>query len=242
MCEINPIYGFSGTAGYPPGPGAHDQLYNGDNGHGHHGLHENGRGPAHHQQYQQLGYGPQGPSYPRFPPYDRIPDHMRPIDGTNAHLEPSPYYGAQAVPPQQPPPPAQALAQQQSQYDTCGSRPSITPPHEQPLQYPSCKMQPVHSHNDISPPSGLVGSPPPQHPAQHQMYPGPPPSPGQGSAAAMNSSPLYPWMRSQFGECRPNGYRSAPRAPFPPYTSCACNSCRRAGLGMRRGQKYTEKG
>lgn len=215
MCEINP-YNFIGSSGYPPvGPCINDQV--GDN--GHHGMHENGRGPPHHQHYQQLGYGPQGPPYPRFPPYDRISDHMRPIDGTNvSHHEPSPYYGAQSVPPHQPPEPAQALCNQQlpppvqahcnqqSQYDSCGSRPSITPPHDQPLQYASCKMQPVHAHSDITPPSGLVGSPPPQHPAQHQMYPGPVPSPGQPNAGAMNSSPLYPWMRSQFGECKTDPY------------------------------------
>lgn len=190
-------------------PTAHDQ-YNGE-GH-HHGMHENGRaGPPSHHQYQQLtGYGQ--PSYPTRYPYtiDRMVD-TRPIDGTNAHHEPSPFgYGAlpgPPLPPQQPPPAQdmQRLTLNQSQYDSCGSRPSITPPHDQ-QQYPSCKMQPVHPHSDISPNGvGPGGSPTSQsHQIAHQMYPGPVPSPGQtNSGAAMNNSPLYPWMRSQFGEYSP---------------------------------------
>ncbi|KAI1289331.1 Homeotic protein antennapedia [Halotydeus destructor] len=224
---------FGQSTGYGPGPSvAHvDQYTNGDSALSHHhAMHDNnnqvnggrvGHGPpphhhGHGQQYQQLGYGQQGPLYPRFPPYDRIShDQIRAIDGTNAHHEPSPYgYGPPSGPqPSQPPlappshQPAPGQAMSQSQYDSCGNRASLTPPHEQqPGQYSSCKLQTVVHPSQLSDlssqgPVMVNGSPPPHHPGSqaglNQMYPGAAPSPGQTSAANSHS-PLYPWMRSQF--------------------------------------------
>lgn len=211
---------FPAPGGYvtaPPPPATHDQ-YNGEA--HHHAIppqcHENGRGPpAHHHQYQQMQYGPAGgqePPYPRFPGF-RI-DRNPLAEGTNPH-EPSPYssYNCAAgggVPPPQPPPhpggpqPGGPPGLTPQQYDSCGSRGSITPPHEQ--QYASCKMQQgMHPHADGLPgglaggPPNMVGaSPPPPHHQHHQMYGGPP---GVTSPSPQNSSSvLYPWMRSQFGK------------------------------------------
>lgn len=50
------------------------------------------------------------------------------------------------------------------------------------------------------PPQGLMHQQTQQmggHPAQQQQQP----PPSQQSAPASLASPLYPWMRSQFGEC-----------------------------------------
>lgn len=88
---------------------------------------------------------------------------------------------------------------QQGGYD-CSGRGSITPPSldgsngQAPPPY--CKLGGgMLPHGDPMTPLG-PGSPSPSH--HGQMY-GPPGSPGQNSNSAI-SSPLYPWMRSQFGE------------------------------------------
>lgn len=212
MCDMSTYY--PNNAGYVSGPTPHDQ-YNGE-AHHHHvmsGCQENGRGPP-LQQYHHMQYGAGQQTYPRFPPFDRM--EVKPCpDGTNA-AEPSPYYncGTNAAPaphpppnaPQPPPPPHQQPVIP-IQYDSCGGRGSITPPHES-QQYSSCKMQqPMHPHNDgLGPglPNMMAGSPPsPHHPQHHQMYPsaGPVGSPNQqnSNSAISSHSPLYPWMRSQFG-------------------------------------------
>lgn len=206
MCDMNTYFPNNAT-GYVPGP-THEHPFNGDaHHHGISGCHENGRGPPHHPQYSmQYPDGPQlGPqAYPRFPPFNRL-EPVRGLEGTNPHhVDPSPYYncgGTTAPPstaPQQhtPQQPAQVMTQQQ--YEPC-SRGTLTPPHDQ-QQYPSCKLQPGIHHNDsmgTGPPSLVGGSPPPQHPQSTHMYQGPVPSPSQNSNV---QSPLYPWMRSQFGE------------------------------------------
>ena len=251
------------------GPSPHHEQYNGEVLQ-HHMLgscHENGRGPpigppqllsysphqhAHHHHHQSIHYGHQHPhpQYPRFPPYDRLPEqhsnsgkppqpqpqppqqgqaqgqHCGPVaDGgvvVSHNGETSPYYSNCAG--SAPPPPSQVgvpsgqqQAQQQqqqplvplagqtaSQYEPCSGRGSITPPSldgsNGPVggQYGSCKMQPMLAHTDSMPPIGH-NSPSPIH-GQHQLYgSGPVGSPSQNSNSAI-SSPLYPWMRSQFGE------------------------------------------
>jgi hypothetical protein len=220
MCDMSSYFA-PNTGGYGVGVGGaagHVDQHNGD--YSHHTLtpcHENGRGgpPAHHQYpqipFNQPGGPPGGPNDygPRYPPYR----DMKHIDGTNLPHDPSPYYnyGNAVVPPpptshpsQGPPPGGPGMGQQQ--YDSCGSRGSITPPHDQQPQYASCKMQqPMHPHSDGmpgGPPNMVGGSPTPPHhgPPHHQMYQGPVASPpGQNSGSAL-PSPLYPWMRSQFGE------------------------------------------
>jgi hypothetical protein len=194
-----------------PGPPPHDQY----NGEAHHHVmnpcHENGRGPPPLHQYHQMQYSggqqTQQPNYPRFPPYDRIETKHIP-DGTNPQ-ETSPYYncGSTTAPAPHPPPTAQQPPSQQGiplQYDSCGGRGSITPPHDN-TQYPSCKMQQgMHPHNDGlggGLPNMVGASPPsPPHHGQHpQMYQGGPvASPTQQNSSSALSSPLYPWMRSQF--------------------------------------------
>ena len=214
MCDMSAYY--PNNAGYvsnPPPP--HDQ-YNGDSHHHHvmNACHENGRGPPPIHQYHQMQYGtgqqPEPPNYPLFRPYNRL--EVKPCpDGTNA-AEPSPYYncGTTTAPPPHPPnaqpPPPHQQSVMPIQYDSCGGRGSITPPHESQQQYPSCKMQqPMHPHNDgLGPglPNMMAGSPPsPHHPQHHQMYQssGPVGSPNQQNSNSAMSSPLYPWMRSQFG-------------------------------------------
>ncbi|XP_054162112.1 homeobox protein Hox-B7a-like [Oppia nitens] len=215
MCDMSTYYPNNG--GYVSGPTPHDQ-YNGET---HHHVmnacHENGRGPPQVHPYHQMQYGgqqtQQQPNYPRFPPFDRI--EVKPCpDGTNPQ-EPSPYYNCNtnsAPAPHQPnvqqPPPPHQQSVIPIQYDTCGSRGSITPPHESQQQYSSCKMQqPMHPHNDglsTGLPNMMAGGPPcsppsPHHTQHHQMYQsgGPVPSPQQNSNPGL-SSPLYPWMRSQF--------------------------------------------
>ena len=191
MCDMSgPYFPANPATSYPAGP-VHDQ-YNGDA--HHHNMHENGR-PHHPSQYQAMGGYGQPMSYRPYP-FDRIPDpsQMRGLDGTNAHHESSPY-SSYTAPPHQPPP-AQAL--NQPQYDSCSSRPSLTPPHDQ--QYSSCKMQSNLHHTDISPPATMVNGSPPPHQVTHPSMYGAVGSPGQSNAASAASSPLYPWMRSQFGK------------------------------------------
>lgn len=86
-------------------------------------------------------------------------------------------------------PPPSSQQQVDLQYNACGGRASITPPHES-SQYPSCKI------NDGLPgPANIVGPASPSPHGPHQMYQNP------VSGSPQNSgSVLYPWMRSQFGE------------------------------------------
>lgn len=198
MCEMSPYY--------PTNTGGYDQ-FNGDHVIGQ--CHENGRAHPHHQQYHTLQYSgaPQAqPNFPRYPPFDRL-EAIRPMDANNAHHDPSPYYNTpQPTTPHQPPPPSQqAQAMTPQTYDNCGSRGTMTPPHEQ-QQYPSCKMQQAMlPHSDVlaaGPQTMVAGSPSPHPGAQNaHMYQGPIASPNQPSSGNSVGSPIYPWMRSQFGEC-----------------------------------------
>lgn len=228
------------------GPSGHHEQYNGEVLQ-HHMLgtcHENGRGPpigppqilspyahqhAHH--HQPIHYGHQhAHQYPRFPPYDRLPEqhvsgkqaqgqgqgpqqgHCVAVDGVVSQSETSPYYsncgGSGPPPPSQVGPvggqsqPLLPLPQPAvSQYEACSGRGSITPPSldgSNGGQYGSCKMQAMLPHTDTLPPLGH-NSPSPHH-AHQQIYGnGPVGSPSQNSNSAI-SSPLYPWMRSQFGK------------------------------------------
>lgn len=205
-------------APYLSGGGAnHHEQYNHTNGDlGHHMMatacHDTGRGPpigppqllhySHHQHHQPIHYANHQPQYPRFPPYDRL-DVKHCVDVPN-QVEPSPYYnscGPNVVPPpSQGHSPSLTSMQSQPQPYECTGRGSITPPSLEGSngpnggQYGACKMQPtLLSHNDSMTPL-CPDSPSPQ------MYgSGPMGSPSQNSNSAI-SSPLYPWMRSQFGE------------------------------------------
>lgn len=179
-----------------------------------------------HAHHQPIHYGSHQP-YPRFPPYDRLEVKHCP-DGSS-QPDTSPYYNncptaPSSLPPTpqqqqqtQPPPtsqgpPSLATLQQQQQQQPlppttqqyeCG-RGSITPPSldgSNGPQYGNCKMQSsMVSHSDPMTPIG-PSSPSPQHlQQQHPIYgSGPIGSPNQNSNSAIHS-PIYPWMRSQFGK------------------------------------------
>ena len=211
---------FSNTANSLPaylggaGPGHHDQ-YNGDLQHHMMGVcHENGRGPIgppqllpyshQHAHHQPIHYGHQ--QYPRFPPYDRL-EGKHCSDGPS-QAETSPYYNCAATAPpptsQGPPSSLAPLSQPPQPYEQCTGRVSITPPSLDGSagtggQYANCKMQSnMLTHNDSITPIGH-NSPSPHH-GQHQIYgSGPVGSPTQNSNPGI-SSPIYPWMRSQFGK------------------------------------------
>lgn len=202
MCDMSSHFpSTSSTGGYAASN--HDQYSaNGYERHHHH-HHEPqphplppSSGPAaHHQhtQYAQLQYG----HYPRYVPtsFDRLPnDGSRPHDGTNLHPETSPNHNFNwpAPPAPQPPPPSAQVFNQA--YESCPNRVVLTPPHDPHDAYATCKLQ-----------SGLesgVSPPPPPHHNSHQIYSGPGvPSPGSQAGSGNNiHSPLYPWMRSQFGQ------------------------------------------
>lgn len=220
MCDSMSPY-FTNTANNLPaylggaGPGHHEQ-YNGEL-HSHMMACHESRGPVgppqlltyshQHAHHQPIHYGQQ--QYPRFPPYDRL-EGKHCADGPSQAEQTSPYYNScAAVTATAPPPtsqgPAASLAplpQPPQQYE-CSGRGSITPPSldgsSGPGQYGSCKMQTsMLTHGDNITPLGH-NSPSPHHP-QHQIYgSGPVGSPTQNSNSAI-SSPLYPWMRSQFGK------------------------------------------
>lgn len=223
MCDSMTPYFANTPNTLPPylgggGPNHHDQYNNGDIQHHIMGsCHENGRGPPigapqllpyshQHTHHQPIHYANHQP-YPRFPPYDRI-DVKHCADGASQQADTSPYYSCPSNGPPPPtsqgpppPPPLAALQQQPTaQYD-CSGRGSITPPSLDGSngQYGNCKMQPsLVSHNDSMTPIG-PNSPSPHH-VQHQIYgSGPVGSPNQNSNSAL-PSPIYPWMRSQFGK------------------------------------------
>ena len=205
-------YFASNASGYGPPSNAHEQ-YNGDA--HHHALsqcHENGRN-HHYQPYPQMQYpgngGIQGqPNHPRFPPFDRL--EIKPLDGTNPN-DPSPYYSCGGA--------SQTLvgvignsqhqvgsgtAQSLTSVYDCGSRGSLTPPHDQPQQYSSCKIQQdLHQHVDVMQGGHNImisGSPPHQLHGQQsatQIYQGPIDS---SMTNDTGSSVIYPWMKNQFGE------------------------------------------
>ena len=217
MCDSMSPY-FTNTANTLPaylggaGPNHHEQ-YNGElQHHMMNACHENGRGPQigppqilpyshQHSHHQPIHYGHQ--PY-RFPPYDRL-ENKHCAEGPS-QAETSPYYSncaSNAPPPPSQGPPASLvpLPQPPQQYE-CTGRGSITPPSldgsNGTVQYGNCKMQPMLTHNDSMTPIGH-NSPSPHH-GQHQIYgSGPVGSPTQNSNSAI-SSPLYPWMRSQFGK------------------------------------------
>lgn len=226
MCDSMSPY-FTNTGNNLPaylggtGPSHHEQ-YNGELQHHMMGpCHENGRGPPmgpsqllsyshqHPHHHQPIHYGHQ--QYPRFPPYDRL-DGKLCAEGPS-QAETSPYYSNCAAstaipppPPSQGPPPSLAPLPQPpagAQYE-CTGRGSITPPSLDGSNgagpYGNCKMQPMlPTHNDSMTALGGHNSPSPHH-GQHQIYGnGPVGSPSQSSSSAI-ASPLYPWMRSQFGK------------------------------------------
>ena len=199
MCDMSSHFPSASAGGYAA-PGHEQYATNGYDRHHHHQPPPQplppSSGPAHHQpQYPPLQYG----HYPRYVPtsFDRLPnDGTRPHDGTNPHPEPSPNHNfAWSAPPApQPQPPAQVFSQP---YDSCSSRGVLTPPHDPHDAYATCKLQ-----------SGLesgASPPPPPHHNSHHVYSAPGvPSPGpQPSSGNNNLSPLYPWMRSQFGQYLP---------------------------------------
>lgn len=213
MCDMSSYFA-TNAGGYGPQSNAHEQ-YNEDT--HHHALsqcHENGRG-LHYQSYSQMQYSGNGavqgqPNHPRFPPFDRL--EIKPLDGTNQH-EPSPYYscsgGSQALAgvmgnsQHQVPSGTQTQAQGLTSVYDCGNRGPLTPPHDQPQQYTSCKMQQsLHQHGDIIQGGHNImipGSPTHQiHGPQSatQLYQG-----TIDSAHDTGSSIIYPWMKNQFGEC-----------------------------------------
>lgn len=207
-CAENGRYAQPSPATYPTHPHPHQLQYPHHPGH-HSSPYSHHRSPYHH--------GSTGS------PYDRISD-MKPIADAvlNAHqTEPSPAASGFGWPPPPPPhsvqPPTAAPSSQPttSPYDSgCKANSvstSLTPPHEshpnsqqnqQPpqqqaptvQQFVSCKMQSAHEVTGL----GL------NSPSHHHMYSSSggnsgAPSPGQ-TDAMNNSSPLYPWMRSQFGK------------------------------------------
>lgn len=212
MCDMTSHFPSASAGGYPAS--SHDQYSaNGYDRHHHHlhqpppppppqpqSLHPSS-GSAHHHhhqaQYTPLQYG-----HYRFGPtsFDRLPN-----DGPNSHPESSPgqHFGWSAPQPPPPPPPPQQQQQPSAQvfsqaYDSCSNRAVLTPPHDAHEAYATCKLQTGLD-------SGVIGaSPPPSHHNSHQsLYPvAGVPSPGSQAnpAAGNNLSPLYPWMRSQFGQ------------------------------------------
>ena len=152
-----------------------------------------------HMQYAQHAQTPQG-DFPRFPPFGRV--DLRQINNSyynNSGLQTMPDQNPAALSPNLPPncrnsPPPQAYH--------AASMPSMQHQQYNTQQYTSCKMQqqcsPEEDNNMMSGPNhpmavsdpvgqwGGNGSPNGQQ--THQTSSVPPPS------------PLYPWMRSQFGK------------------------------------------
>lgn len=208
MCDMTSHFPSSSAGGYAAS--GHEQ-YSPANGYDrhHHHLHQPppppapqslhpSSGPAHHHhhqaQYPPLQYGHYRFAPPSF-------DRLAADSGPSSHPEPSPgqHFGWSAPQPPPPPPPQQQQPQVFSQaYDSCSnSRAVLTPPHDPHDAYATCKLQ-----SGLESSVGIAGSPPPSHHNSHQIYSGAGvPSPGsQATPGGNNLSPLYPWMRSQFGQ------------------------------------------
>lgn len=165
---------------------------------GYHGHHHHHHHPSHHR-------------YPLYPHYERL-ESRPPLDpASNAHPESSPSFGwslPQTLPPNSSSS-AQGVNASLSSYES--SPANRTPPDITSLSHPSqCKMEqynnykinPLATQGPLDASQSSLVSPSP--PIQHNMYgsgpglgsPGPP---GNNSNAMNTNSPLYPWMRSQFG-------------------------------------------
>ena len=184
------------------------------------------RMPPAHPYYN---HHPQG-GYPRYPPYDRLmnsyyvnaqtPQHPHTPHGHQPHdphdyRDPSPAaptcMGQQASPPLQQYPSCKMQSQQQGQHPQQQSQ-------QQPQQMQPQQQQPPQPGQQPMDPSAV----PPQDTAHHmatqdaqQQAPGWTSQPHTGQQPPLlqqqpqnnqvtNTSPLYPWMRSQFGECNLN--------------------------------------
>lgn len=182
---------------HPPDeyPGAPGGQGGGGAGGGHCGQEYDPRMPPTHPYYTQQGY-------PRYPPYDRLmnnyynaqtPQHPHTPHGMQPHeahdyRDPSPAaptcMGQQASPPVQ-------------QYSSCKMAGQGPPQQPQQPQQQQAQQQPPGMDPNGGPPQDTS-----LHMAaqDHQGWPAQQQPQQQQNASSALPSPLYPWMRSQFGE------------------------------------------
>lgn len=184
--------------------------------------------PHHYGGPPAAGQPPQGMPYPRFPPYDRMDirnagyygAQQQQMDGSQGYRPESPssmHMGTNAPPNGHQTPVVYASCKLQAAAVTQGGvlGPTGSPPldtaqpmtnhhmaHHMQDQHPQHHQQAHHQQQQHMMYGGQQGNnmhqqgPPHQQPAIQQQQP---PQQPNNTAAAL-PSPLYPWMRSQFGK------------------------------------------
>lgn len=176
-----------------------------------------GIAPHHYGGPPAAGQPPQGMPYPRFPPYDRMdiraagyyqnmdyradsPNSMH--MGTNGHQTPVVYascklqaavgngIGGPESPPDMEMTPHHHAHQQQHHMG----------PHQHQTAPPPPNQQSHMMYNSQAPPQATPHHPQQQAVQQPNVPPNAPPNQNNNNNNSNLPSPLYPWMRSQFGE------------------------------------------
>lgn len=184
--------------------------------------------PHHYGGPPSGGQPPQGMPYPRFPPYDRMAAgyygaQQQQMDGSQGYRPDSPssmHMGSSGAPNGHQTPVVYASCKLQaaavSQNGVLG--PTGSPPldatqpmnnhhlgHHMQEQHPQHHQQPAHHQQQHMMYGGQQGANMHQQAPPHQQPPIQQPPQGQqppGNTASALPSPLYPWMRSQFGKLR----------------------------------------
>lgn len=187
--------------------------------------------PHHYGGPPAAGQPPQGMPYPRFPPYDRMDirnagyygSQQQPMDGSQGYRPDSPTGGmhmaGNGAPNGHQTPVVYASCKLQAaavgQAGVLG--PTGSPPldtaqgmnnhhmgHHMQEQHPQHHQQPHHQQQQHmmygAQPAANMHPQPHQQPAIQQQQP--PNQQAPNNTASSLPSPLYPWMRSQFGELR----------------------------------------